>query len=103
MDINQLLISLIVAACPMSLVIGVLATLLAMRAMGTRWPWEQKQLPAAQTQMPQLGERFMLYRVPGDKVARRTSQMMRLGWTFQHQWKVNSTNLFNLEFVWLGK
>jgi len=41
MAIDQLLLMLIVAACPGSLLIGAVATLLVIRTMGIRWPWEQ--------------------------------------------------------------
>ena len=44
MDINQLLVTLIAAACPVSLFVGIIGTFVALHIAGVRWPWEQEQV-----------------------------------------------------------
>ena len=81
-----------------------------LRQFGVRWPWEQAAydggnpgLPVVQPSRPRVGDTFTLYRVPMELVGKRTAEMARYGWRFLRQDRADSTNLFDLQFVWLGE
>lgn len=94
--------------CPGSLLVGFIGAVILMRQFGVRWPWEQiandaqLRLPVAQPSRPRVGDTFTLYRVPTDRVGQRVAEMERMGWRFLRQDRTEGTQLFDLQFVWLG-
>jgi len=104
-DFWQLAAMLAFGLCPASLVIGAVGIVVLLRVFGTRWPWEQRQErsnTARAPHGPHPGDTFTIYRVPEDKVARRTAQMVHWGWQHVGDEMADSTNLRNLHFVWIG-
>ena len=96
--------------CPASLFVGFLGAVILMRQFGVRWPWEQVAneegnpgLPRAYPSRPRAGDTFTLYRVPNELVGKRVAEMAAYGWRFLRQDRADSTNLFDLQFVWLGE
>ena len=96
--------------CPASLFVGFVGALILIRQLGVRWPWEQAAyeggnpgLPVVQPSRPRVGDTFTLYRVPNELVGKRVAEMAAYGWRFLRQDRADSTNLFDLQFVWLGE
>ena len=64
----------------LALFIGVIGTLIALRALGTRWPWELAAAPVAARMSSRVGDsRF--YRMPLRIAGRVIAGMRREGWT----------------------
>ena len=96
--------------CPASLLVGFIGAVILIRQFGVRWPWEQVAreggspgLPVVQPSGPRAGDTFILYRVPNEMVGKRVAKMAAYGWRFLRQDRADSTNLFDLQFVWLGE
>ena len=96
--------------CPASLFVGFIGAVILLRQLGVRWPWEQVAYeggnpgpPRVEPSGPKPGDTFKLYRVPMEIVGQRTAEMERMGWRFLRQDRADSTNLFDLQFVWLGE
>lgn len=96
--------------CPGSLLVGFIGAVILMRQFGVRWPWEQVAHeagnpgpPVIYPSRPRVGDLFTLYRVPMGLVGKRTAEMAAYGWRFLRQDRADSTNLFDLQFVWLGE
>ena len=95
--------------CPGTAILTAVVMLWAFRQLGGRWGWEQAAReghnpgpPRVEPSRPRAGDTFTLYRVPMEMVGRRTAEMERMGWRFLRQDRADSTNLFDLQFVWLG-
>ena len=95
--------------CPGSLFVGFLGAVILLRQFGVRWPWEQVAREThnpgvvVQPSRPRAGDTFTLYRVPNELVGKRVAEMAAYGWRFLRQDRADSTNLFDLQFVWLGE
>lgn len=95
--------------CPGSLLLGFLGAIWLIRQLGVRWPWEQVAemhnpgLPRVTPSKPRVGDTLTLYRVPIEMVGKRTAEMASYSWRFLRQDRADSTNLFDLQFVWLGE
>jgi hypothetical protein len=61
-----------------ALFIGVVGTLVAARALGTRWPWEQAAAPVAVRASAHVSD-SMFYRVPLNVASRVVAGMRRDG------------------------
>ena len=95
--------------CPASLFVGFLGAVILIRQLGVRWPWEQVAEmhnpgpPRVEPSGPRAGDTFTLYRVPNELVGKRVAEMVDYGWRFLRQDRADATQLFDLQFVWLGE
>jgi len=62
-----------------ALFIGVVGTIIALRALGTRWPWELAAVPVAATRASSQVSDSMFYRVPLNVAGRVVTGMRRDG------------------------
>ena len=111
----QSLATLFAVLCPsfllVGLILGAAVALYFFRAMGARWPWEQRQEQGREQERgnhpmvhgPHVGDTFTIFRVPADSVAGSTARMVRNGWLHVNDGIADSTNLRDLHFVWVGE
>lgn len=96
--------------CPGTAILTAAVMLWTFRQLGGKFPWESQSaemhnpgLPVIQPSRPRIGDTFILYRVPNEIVGKRVAEMAAYGWRFLRQDRADSTNLFDLQFVWLGE
>lgn len=102
MDNTSFLVIMAVTVCPMSLFAGIVGTLVMLRSMGLRFPWEtsssDSNRKARLTQLYQNGEIFRMKRIPEEELDEIMRAWMQVGFRVLHAHE-HATGVWRIWFV----